>query len=196
MDLRLQARNLELDGETRDYITTKVNRLARHLPGITTATVEIASRNAKARDSRVVAQITLDIDGTMLRGEERGPNTRVALDSAIDVMDRRVARYKAKAYRTEQSKKAGKSVSPKTMDVPVEADPEGAVDEEEIGEAGGRVVRVKRFPLKPMTLDEAAFQMELLGHDFFLFLNSETSGYDLLYKRRDGAYGLIKPEPL
>ena len=58
------------------------------------------------------------------------------------------------------------------------------------------MVRVKGFPAKPMTLDDAAFQMDLLGHDFFMFLNSETDQYSLLYKRRDGDYGLIQPEPL
>ena len=58
------------------------------------------------------------------------------------------------------------------------------------------MVRVKRFPVKPMTLEDAAFQMELLGHDFFLFLNSETDEHSVLYRRHDGDYGLIQPEPL
>ena len=63
-------------------------------------------------------------------------------------------------------------------------------------DASGRVVRVKRFPVKPMTVDDAAFQMELLGHSFFLFLNSDTDDHNVLYRRRDGDYGLMQPEAL
>ena len=63
-------------------------------------------------------------------------------------------------------------------------------------EVDGRIVRMKRFPIKPMTLDEATFQMELLGHDFFMFKDGQSEEYNLLYRRRDGDYGLIQPEPL
>ena len=190
MELQIQGRNLELNEGTRAYITRKVNRLSRHLPGITTATVEMAKENARAQGSTVVAQVTLDIDGTVLRSEERGTNAMAAVDSVINVMDRRIERYKGK-----QTKKAGKNVSIRTLEVPA-ATPEGNSSDDEVVDAAGRVVRVKRFPIKPMTVEDAAFQMELLGHDFFMFLNGETDEHNLLYKRRDGDYGLIQPKPL
>jgi len=195
MELQIHGRNLELDERVRDHITARVNRLARHLAGITTATVELARESARVQDQRVVVQVTLDINGTVLRGEERGANALAALDSAIDVMDRRLERYKGKVYRSEQTKKAGKNVSIRTLEAPSTAHEEGSTSDE-IVESMGKVVRIKRFPIKPMTVDEAAFQMELLGHDFFMFLNSETNQHNLLYKRRDGNYGLIQPEPL
>ena len=195
MELQIQGKNLELDGRTRDYIARKLNRLGRHLPDITMATVELERENSRSRDRSVAAQITLDIDGTMLRGEDRAPNAMAAIDSVIDVMDRRLERYKSKVYRSEQAKKAGKNVSIRTPEMP-DVPPGQNTDDDEIVEAEGRVVRMKRFPIKPMTVDEAAFQMELLGHDFFMFLNSETDQHNLLYKRHDGDYGLIQPEPL
>ena len=114
MDLQIAGRNLELDPGTRDYVTRKLNRLERHLAGITTATVELVKENTRAQGHRVVAQVTLNIDGTVLRGEERGSNAKAAVDSAIAVMDRRIARYKGKAYRSEQAKRAGRDASLRT----------------------------------------------------------------------------------
>ena len=187
--------NLELNDGTRDYITRKMDRLSRHLRGITEATVELSRENTRAQDARIVAQITLDIDGAVLRGEERGANAVAAMDSVINVMDRRVERYKGKVYKSRQVKKAGKNLSLRTLEAPPIA-PEQSPAVEEIAEAEGKVVRIKRFPMKPMTVDEAVFQMELLGHDFFLFVDSETEQHRLVYKRHDGDYGLIQPEPL
>jgi len=195
MDLQVRVRNLELNEMVREQITGKVNRLGRRLPSIANATVDLARENTRAQSQRVVAQITLDIGGTVLRGEERGTNAVAAVDAVIAVMDRRIERYKGKAYKSERVKKAGNNPSIRTLDLPSISLDEASL-EDEIVEAEGRVVRVKRFPIKPMTMEEAAFQMELLGHDFFLFLSSETDEYSVLYKRRDGDYGLIQPELL
>ena len=195
MELQIQGKNLELSEHTRDYIARKLNRLGRHLPDITMATVELERGNSRSQDRRIAAQITLDINGTMLRGEEQAPNAMAAIDSVIDMMDRRLERYKSKSYRSEQAKKAGKSASIRTLEAP-DALPVQNTDDDGIVDAESKVVRVKRFSIKPMTVEEAAFQMELLGHDFFMFLNGETDQHNLLYKRHDGDYGLIQPEPL
>ena len=132
----------------------------------------------------------------MLRGEERGANAVAAVDSVIDVMDRRIERYKGKVYKSKQVKKSGGAVSIRTLEVPSVPPEDGSAPEEVIQSSHAGLVRVKRFPIKPMTVDDAAFQMELLGHDFFLFLNSETEDHNVLYRRHDGDYGLIQPEPL
>ena len=113
----------------------------------------------------------------------------------IHVVDRRIQRYKGKLYKSEQVRKAGKNVSIRDAEVSPVPTLDGTTDDE-LHEALGRVVRLKRYPIRPITLDEAALQMELLGHDFFLFLESQTESYNLLYRRRDGDYGLIQPEPL
>lgn len=195
MELNIQAKNLQLNETTRDNIARKVNRLARHLPGITWATVELAMENTRAQDQRVVAQVTLDIHGTVLRGEERGANAMAAVNSVVGVMDRRVERYKGKVYKSGQVKKTARNTSIRTLDVPP-ATSEGDFVDTQVVSSEGRVVKVKRFPIKPMTVEDAAFQLDLLGHDFFLFLNGETNQHNVLYRRHDGDYGLIQPEPL
>ena len=195
MELKIIGRDMELDEQTREHIARKLNRLSRHLPGITTAIVELARGNTRSQSHKAVAQVTLDIKGTVLRGEERAANAIAAVDSVTSVLDRRVERYKGKAYSSKQAKRAGKNVSIRTLAANVPSHLEGS-DDDEIEEIQGKSVRLKRFPIKPMTLSEAAFQMELLGHDFFLFLNSETDQYSVLYERHDGDYGLIQPEPL
>ena len=192
MDLKIQGRNLELDQAVRDHISRKVDRLGRHLPGITSAIVEVSRGSTRDQAAKVVAQVTLDIDGSVLRGEERGPNAISAVDSAIDVMDRRVERYKGKVYRSMQAKKSGRGGSIRTADAP----PPTTEEEDEVVFADGKVVKVKRFPIKPMAVDDAAFQMELLGHSFFLFLNGETEQHNVIYRRNDGDHGLIEPESL
>ena len=195
MDLSINCRNMELNEKTREDIGRKMNRLARHLPGITAGVVELSRHNARSQDSRVVAQVTVDIGGTVLRAEELGANVTAAVNQVISVMDRRVERYKGKVYKSMQARKTGRSPSQKARQPNDEvADDVPAADE--ITDAAGQVVRVKRFPIKPMAMDEAAFNMELLGHNFYLFVDGETEQYNVLYRRRDGAYGLIQPEPL
>ena len=195
MELRLRAKNLELDDKARSFVDRKVNRIGRHLPSITTATVELSLESTKSQNTRAVAQITLDINGTILRGEERDANVMAALNAVVDVMDHRVQRYKGRVYKSLQAKKTGKNVSIRTPE-PVVAPEDDDSEETQIAGGMGRLVRVKSFPIKPMTVDEAAFNMELLGHSFFLFFNSETNQHSVLYLRRDGDYGLILPEPL
>ena len=194
MELEIRGKNLDLTEVARDQISRKLSRLGRRLPEISTALVELARQSSRSQGDRVVAQVTLNIDGTVLRGEERGVNAVAAVDAVIGVMDRRVERYKGKAYRSQVVKKSGRNASIRTEGAPSPSDAEGP--EDAAPEVGGRVVRTKRFAIKPMTLEEATFQMDLLGHDFFLFKDGETEEYNLLYRRRDGDYGLIQPEPL
>ena len=195
MDLEIQAKNLEVDDRLHDQIATKLDRLDRRIKGITTALVELSANNSRGTDKRIVAQVTLDINGSLLRGEEKASSILEAVSSVVDVLDRRVERLKYKVYRSGQSRKVAQQQSPRTVAVQEAVDEEGGPENEGIGSASS-IVRVKRFPIKPMTLDEAAFQMELSGHDFFLFLDSDGQQYSLLYKRKDGDYGLIQPEAL
>jgi putative sigma-54 modulation protein len=148
---------------------------------------------------RYVVQLTVNCDGTYLRAEERGSRLLPALDAAADVLVRQVRRYKEKVYRSDRHFKAREAAMVGKVAAPEEVEEE---EEEEGDEEGdeeivlGRVVRVKRFHVKPMTEEEAIEQMELLGHDFFLFFDADASTYALLYRRRDGAYGMIVPEAL
>ncbi|MBM3924443.1 MAG: HPF/RaiA family ribosome-associated protein [SAR202 cluster bacterium] len=164
-----------------------MDRLARHLPSSARASVELVKEGVRAQGQRLLAEITLDVNGVILRSEERGANARAAMDASVDVMDRRIDKYKGKNYRTEQAKRRVRRGRARA------AAAEGL---EEAGEPiDGVVVKYKAFSVKPMTVDEAIFQMELLGHSFFLFYNSESQIYNVVYVRKDGAYGLIQPEP-
>ncbi len=195
MNLDIQVKDLEVDERLQQQITQKVGRLDKRIKGITSALVELSLNNSRRKENRFVAEVTLDVSGSVLRAQEKAGSVTEAVTSVIDALDRRIERLKYKVYRSGQSRKVAQHQlqrGPAPADVDAEED---GLGEDGIGSAKG-VVRVKRYPIKPMTLDEAAFQMELSGHDFFLFFDSEERQYNLLYKRQDGDYGLIQPEPM
>jgi putative sigma-54 modulation protein len=144
---------------------------------------------------RYVVQLTVNCDGTYLRVEERGSRLLPTIDAAADVLSRQARRYKEKVYHSDKHVKARQAALAGKGAEPEEVEEEREEDEEtEI--VLGRVVRIKRFPVKPMSEEEAIEQMELLHHDFFLFFDADANTYALLYRRREGDYGLIIPEAL
>ena len=195
MELRLVGHNMQISDALRDYITRKVQRIGRHLPNAREVSMELGLENSRSQEQRAVAQATLDINGTLLRGEERAANVMAAVDAVVELLDRRIERYKGKTYRSEQVKRAGRGTPPSQTAAEEMAPAEDSPEAVQVGESD-RVVKVKHFPIKPMTVDDALFQMEMLGHNFFLFYNSDAASYNVLYSRQDGAYGLIQPEPL
>jgi putative sigma-54 modulation protein len=141
--------------------------------------VEISREGAKLPEQRFTVQVTLDSRGVLIRAQEKSKDMRTAIDKIVNVLSKRIERYKGKLY----DKNRGVSFAR-----------QGAAIEEEEIEAPKRVVKTKHFLVKPMPIDEAISQMELLGHDFFLFLDADTERLNLLYRRDDGNYGLIEPE--
>ena len=183
MELQISSKNMEISSEIQDYVRKKIEKLARYLPNITEAKVEIHEESTKSPKHRFTAQVTLNSKGVLLRGEERGERVRVAIDAVAEVLARQIKRYKGKLLEK------GRGVSLTRQPSELE---EAAVGEQTENEPS--VVRVKRFAVKPMSVGEAAEQMELLGHSFFLFVNAENDMLNLLYRRNDGNYGLIEPE--
>jgi putative sigma-54 modulation protein len=179
MELQIEAQNMELSPEVHRYIERKLGRLNRHLPSIVASRVEIIEEKTKSPQQRYVVQITLESRGTILRGEGRGGDLFTAIDKVAEVMDRQIEHHKGKLYE----KGRGSSLARSEISEGVEA-----------MEPSRKVVKVKRFAVKPMSVAEAVEQMELLGHDFFLFFNADTEGLNLLYRRKDSNYGLIEPE--
>jgi putative sigma-54 modulation protein len=175
MELNITAKNIELTATVRQLIENKLGKLGRHLPDIREYKVEISREKTRASQEHFVVQATIDSHGTLLRGVERGEDLPAAIKKVAAVIDRQIERYKGKLYEK------GRGSSPKEE---LEEEPPPA----------GRVVKVKRFALKPMSPAEAIDQMELLGHDFFLFFNADSEELNLLYRRHDGDYGLIEPE--
>ena len=180
MKLQIIARNnVEVSETLEAYVEKKIGKLSRYLPTIGEGKVEISYEGAKLPEQRFTVQVTLDSRGVLIRAQEESKDIRTAIDKVVDVLSKRIERYKGKLYDK------GRGISFARQGAAIEA--------EEI-EAPQRVVKSKRFLVKPMPVDEAISQMELLGHDFFLFIDADTEKLNLLYRRENGNYGLIEPE--
>lgn len=191
MEPVIRGKNVEISEKSRGYILRKLERLNRHLNSIGEARVDVTMEDTRSQQERIVAQVTLNCNGTLLRGQERAATITAAIDAVAEVMDRRVGRLKGKLYRSEQAKRSAKVSAVREVDIPPSPDEE----DEDTPEAQG-IARVKRFSMKPMTVGEAMHQMELLGHDFFFFFNSNKGEYNVLYRRMDEGYGLLEPDLL
>jgi len=183
MELQITGKNVEISSEVRQYIERKLGKLSRHLRHITESKVELSEQKTRSPEQHFVVQATIDSNGTLLRSQERGASLFAAIDKVAEVMDRQIERYKGKLYE----KGRGSSLARGGLS-------EEGVEEVAEEETVGKVVKIKQFVVKPMSMDEAVEQMELLDHDFFLFFNADEEGLNLLYRRRDGDYGLIRPE--
>ena len=180
MKLQVIAKNnVEVTETIQAYIEKKVSKLGRYLPTLNEGKVEISREGTKLPEQRFTVQVTLDSKGVLIRAQEKSKDMRTAIDKVVDVLSKRIERYKGKLY----DKSRGVSFTR-----------QGAAIEQEEIETPKRVVKTKHFLVKPMPIDEAISQMELLGHDFFLFLDADTERLNLLYRRDDGNYGLIEPE--
>jgi putative sigma-54 modulation protein len=182
MELTIKGRNLEVTDRLQQYVEKKIGKLDRYLPTISEAWVELASEGARAAQDRQVCQVTVRSNGTILRAEERSDDIFTSIDTVLDKMYRQIARYKGK--RKNRWRGAATSL-PEPL--PVELD-------EELDEETSSIVRTKRFAMTSMHADEAVEQMELLGHDFFIFYNADEGQINVLYRRKDGNYGLLQPE--
>lgn len=181
MEIQLTGKNIEITPPVRDYVERKLGKLSRHLPNIIESKVEVTEEKTKSPGQRYVVQVTVNSSGVLLRGEERGQDIFIAINRVAEVMDTQIKRYKGKRF----DKKGGTSLARgafETVEAP--ARPGG----------GGEIIKIKKFTIKPMSPDEAVEQMELLGHDFFVFFNADTEKINLVYRRKDDNYGLIEPE--
>ncbi|MEA3349056.1 MAG: ribosome-associated translation inhibitor RaiA [Chloroflexota bacterium] len=181
-EVRLFGRDIKITDRIRDYTNKKVLKLDRYLNSINEARVDLAYvESARDANDRYVAQITIQGKGFILRAEERADDIFAALDMALPKIRRRIKRYKGK-HNQQRSRMSTSEVAVELMD---------DYDELESYE----IVRRKHFILTPMDEREAIEQMELLGHEnFFIFLDANTGQINVLYKRRDGKYGVIEPE--
>jgi putative sigma-54 modulation protein len=184
LDVEIYGRNMEVTDRIDEYVTTKVGKLDRYLPEIDEARVDLAySKSARSAADRHVAQITIRGKGFILRSEERADDIFAALDTAVDKMQRRIEKYKGKRSRVRGDRRSAADVAPYF------------IEDEETGELLPAIIRRKRFILVPMSEVEALEQMMLLGHEeFFIFFNANTNSVNVIYRRRDGMYGLIETE--
>jgi putative sigma-54 modulation protein len=181
MQLAISGKNLEVSDSLRAYVEKKIGRLDRYLPNVTDARVELAVENTRASKDRQIAQVTLRSKQAILRAEEASADMFASIDAVFEKMQRQADRYKGKRW----SKRGGEEA-----EIPAGQTEEEAAAEEQ----PSRIARVKRFPMVPMDEEEAIDQMELLGHDFFVFFNANQNEINVVYKRRGGDYALIQPD--
>lgn len=179
MKFVVQGKGIEVTDHLHDYIEKKLGRLDRYLSTITEARVELSAEKTRSSQDRQVAQVTIRANRAILRAEERTSDIFTSVDMVMDKIKRQIDRYK--------SKRRDKSRNAPVEDMLIEESPE--IEEEQ-----GSIVRVKRFRVTPMTSEEAIEQMELLGHDFFVFYNVDEGVLNVVYGRHDGNYGLLQPE--
>jgi len=187
MELTVQGHGWEISRRFEDYVHKKADRLDRFLPGVEDVRVEVTRESAKDGADKAL-QLTVRRRRTLLRVEERDPDLYKAFDTALDKMYHRIARYKGR--RTDR--KRGGAISEEDAElIEAEALP---IDTGEETQEDQRIVRIKTFPITPMSVDEAIEQMELLGHDFFVFTHADDNGVKVVYRRKSGDYGLLQPE--
>ncbi|MGE5619378.1 MAG: ribosome hibernation-promoting factor, HPF/YfiA family [Sphingomonadaceae bacterium] len=180
MQVVVKGKNMEVSEKLRRFVENKILKLERVLPEIAEAEVELTNAKTKSADHRYVVQVTLKANGTLIRGEQAADDSYTAMDAVLDKIDRQIARYKTKRFGAYNKGATEAKVATAAVDAP-------AVEE-------GRLVRTKRFAMKPMDVEEALMQMELLGHSFYVFNNAESGRVSVVYKRKDGDFGLIEPE--
>ena len=177
------ARNMRLTDNTREHVEKKAAKLERYLQEIDEIRVELShEKTARNANDRQVSQITVRGRGFILRTEERSDDLITAFDVSFDKMQRQIDRYKGKRHHGRgDGRSAAEAVD---EDLPVD----------ETGELLPLIAKRKKFVVMPMSEDEAVEQMRLLGHDnFFVFFNPEKNSIQVLYRRRNGSYGLIEP---
>ncbi len=190
MDVTVRGRHFEVPEHVAERARRKFGRLDRYLPLLRDAVVEVdvAQERTKEPDRRFVVRVVASGSGVHLRAEERAARPEAAVDLAAHVLTGQARRHKQRLYgrgRTGTSKEETSQLAqPASSPEPEDEEPDPLT----------KVARVKRFPMKPMTMEEAVEQMELLGHDFFLFHDADAGQFALLYRRRAGDYGLIIPE--
>ena len=175
MNIKYYGRLMDVTDSLRDYAEKKINKLDWFFGPDADAQVKFTLE----RGGKNIAEITITMRGMLFRAEESTGDMYASIDSAVDKLSRQIRRHRTKLDK--------KFRSPAPLP-PVEA------PEEEVAEEERRVVKVKRFQVKPMNVEDAIMQMEQLGHSFYLFDNAETGKVCVLYLRKDGDYGLLEPE--
>ena len=174
MNLVISGKNIDITEGLRSAVEEKIGKLERYFNESTEVNVTLSTEK-----NRQKIEVTIPMKGSIIRAEETSTDMYVSIDLVEEVIERQLRKYKNKLIDKEQN---AKQLSQAFID-------EDVFEEEEI-----EIIRSKRFAIKPMDPEEACVQMELLGHNFFVFRNAETDEVNVVYKRKSKSYGLIEPE--
>ncbi len=178
MQLTLHGRNVEVTPALREYVEKKIGKLEKYFEFALEPQVVLLVQKG---DHRV--EITIPLDGRVLRSEVETGDMYASVDEAVDKIERQIHKYKTRINRKARQVNDPLLFKENFM---------GSEPEEDDNEP--RLVRTKRFTMKPMSIDDAILEMNLLDHDFYVFTNSDTDEVNVVYRRRDGNYGLIEPD--
>jgi putative sigma-54 modulation protein len=170
----VRGKNIDVTPALRDYVEKKVGKLAKLLDDVTEAVVMLAVER-----ERHIVEVTVPVGGRLLRGEMSSGDMYASIDLVMDKLEKQVEKYKTKLARKIKNGSVLDVIPPRPLEKAKTGEPQ--------------LVRTKRFPVKPMPTEEALLQMNLLGHDFFVFRNADTEEVNVVYRRKDGNYGLIEP---
>ena len=186
MKTNLTARNLELSDRLRSQVEHKLQRLDRITHELAEADVELIAKASHSADTAQVAEVTLRNNGDVLRSTAAGATPIAALDVVLDKLERQVVRSKQRpgSVRKRHSDEVESVLHREAL---------GTLEPASKADGAPSIVKLKRFDMQPMFPEDAITQMEELGHAFFVFLNAESEDVAVLYRRRDGSYGLIEP---
>ena len=170
----MKGRGVEVTDALRSYAEKRLGRLERQLPDPQIELQLSAENNPSIKDSHV-AEATVRTKGPVLRARESSHDMRASIDQLVDKLERQVTRYREKRGRRRRASRQAPDEG-----IPMDEEPQ--------------IVRTKQFTVKPMTAEEAVLQLELVGHDFFVFRNADSEEVNIVYRRREGGYGLIEPQ--
>lgn len=195
MQLQVSGRNLDITAPIREYAERKLARIERHLTEDTRVDLELAIERNRSISANQHAELTVWTRGPVLRAHEYAEDMYAAIDLAVDKLDRQVRRYRERRrhWRPHHQARDIEALLPLSEDDEAGSftGANGAEPELPIP----AIVKTKRFNMKPMHPDEAALQLELVGHEFYVFLNAESDSVAVIYRRRDGNLGVIEPVP-
>ena len=174
MNITVKGKNVEVTDALREYAEKKVSKVSKFFEKSPVG----AQVTLSTERGRHIVDITVQVNGLLLRGEERSSDMYGSIDGAIEKIERQVHKFKTRINRRLHEENQ------------VVLNPPPAHEEA----AAPQIKRTKRFAIKPMSAEEAVMQMDLLGHDFYVFSNSDSEEVNVVYKRKDGHYGLIEPE--
>jgi putative sigma-54 modulation protein len=178
MRLHVKGKNHEVSDSIRRYAEEKLGKLDRQLHELTQVELELCVEKNPSISANQVAEATVWTKGPTLRAREASTDMRASIDQLTEKLRRQIEHYRAKRSRRQSRGNGIPTGGPMATDEDV----------------GPKIVKTKQFTVKPMSAEEAALQLELVGHDFFVFRNDESDELNVIYRRRDGGYGLIEPQ--
>lgn len=180
MSVIVKGKNIEITNALKKYAEEKVNHVKKHFNEIIKTEIElIVEKNPSITNNQTV-EVTLFTKGPLIRAKESSTDMYASIDQVVAKLERQIDRFKGKTYKSQVHPLNSAELLP----------PEESGEGEE---QSPQIVKTKQVPMKPMSPEEAVMQMELLGHDFFVFINAETEETNVVYRRKNNTFGLIEP---